>query len=139
MTLDRAMRSHRSTCGEWPDKALAEKLRSQLLEGASFEALAKQHSVAPTALRGGRLGQVPLKRLRTEFRQALSGLPANQPSKVVPTEGGSNILMRFGVPEQAKDQAAPKAQEADPGEKFLLARQKTMAGMERHNAHRCAG
>jgi tetratricopeptide (TPR) repeat protein len=112
------------------DKALAESLRAQLLKGASFEALAKKHSVAPTALRGGRLGRVPMKRLRTEFRQALTGLPANQPSKVVPTEGGYNILMRFGAQAQAKDQATPKAQKTDSGEKFLMARQKTMAGME---------
>lgn len=134
------------------DKALAEDIRAQLLKGASFEALAKKFSVAPTASRGGRLGQVPMKRLRGEFRQALRGLPANQPSKVVPTESGYNILMRF-----ATQEAAPAAKTdsplgkpllsyktparapapapvpvipTDPQEKFLLARQQTMAGME---------
>jgi tetratricopeptide (TPR) repeat protein len=112
------------------EKALAQSIREKLLKGASFEALAKKHSVAPTAIRGGRLGRVPLKRLRTEFRQALIRLPVDQPSKVVPTEGGYNILMRFGVKEQPQVQAAAPAQPADPSEKFLMARQKTMSGME---------
>ncbi len=115
------------------DKALAESLRAKLLKGASFEALAKKHSVAPTATRGGRLGRVPMKRLRIEFRQALDGLAANQPSKVVPTEGGYNILMRFATLDQAPAQQAispGQAQPADSEEKFLLARQQTMGGME---------
>jgi len=116
------------------DKALAESIRAQLLKGASFETLAKKHSVAPTASRGGRLGIVAMKRVRVEFRQALQGLPANRPSAVVPTEGGYNILMRFAArdqapaPAQAATQAPARA--ADPQEKYLLARQQTMAGME---------
>lgn len=112
------------------DKALAESLRAQLLKGASFEALAKKYSAAPTAQRGGRLGRVPLKRLRVEFRQALKGLPANQPSKVVPTEGGYNILMLFSAPSQAPAQMPAQAQPTEPEEKFLMARQNTMSGME---------
>ena len=112
------------------DKALAESLRAKLLKGAGFEALAKKHSKGPTAARGGRLGRVPMKRLRVEFRQALKGLPANEPSKVVPTEMGYNILMRFAAPEQVPPQATAQAKAADPEERFLLARQQTMAGME---------
>jgi len=114
------------------DKALAQSLRNQLLKGASFEALAKKYSVAPTASRGGRLGRVAMKRLRSEFRQALQGLAPNRPSAVVPTEGGYNVLMRFGVPEEpslaagAGQAAAP----TDPEQRFLQARQQTMAGME---------
>jgi tetratricopeptide (TPR) repeat protein len=114
------------------DKALAESIRAQLLQGASFEVLAKKHSVGPTASRGGRLGIVPLKKMRVEFRQALKGLPANQPSAVVPTEGGYNILMRFTASAPAPNKAASRtpAQSMDPQEKYLLARQQTMAGME---------
>lgn len=134
------------------NKALAENIRAQLLKGASFEALAKQHSVAPTASRGGRLGRVPMKRMRVEFRQALMGLAANQPSKVVPTEGGYNILMRFATQEPApaakpvsplgRPQTSYRTSDkplapapapvipTDSEEKFLLARQQTMAGME---------
>jgi tetratricopeptide (TPR) repeat protein len=134
------------------DKALAADIRAQLLKGANFETLAKKYSVAPTASRGGRLGRVPAKRLRVEFRQALRGLAANQPSKVVPTEGGYNILMRFATqepkaaakpvsplrrpqiayraPDRAPAPAPVPAIPSDSEEKFLLARQQTMAGME---------
>lgn len=77
------------------DKKLAQTLRQQLLKGASFEELARRHSVGPAADRGGRLGLVPAKRLRGEYRQALKGLAPNTPSPIVPTEEGYTILMRF--------------------------------------------
>ena len=76
-------------------KDLAEKLRAQLLKGGSFEGLAKANSVGPASFRGGRLGKVPNSRLRSEFRNALKDLPPNEPSKVIPTEEGYTILMRF--------------------------------------------
>ena len=38
------------------DKALAEKLKAQLAKGANFQALAKKHSICPSAKRGGDLG-----------------------------------------------------------------------------------
>lgn len=78
------------------NKDLANKLHKQLTKGASFESLAKQNSVGPASFRGGRLGKVPYKRLRSEYLQALKNLPPNKPSKVIPTEEGYTILMRFG-------------------------------------------
>ncbi|MFH1060492.1 MAG: tetratricopeptide repeat protein [Pseudomonadota bacterium] len=87
-------------------KAAAEALRQRLMKGESFEALAKQYSVGPTASRGGRLGLVPEKRLRAEYKQALAGLRPGQPSAVIPTEEGYNLLMRF---DQAAVAPAPRA------------------------------
>ncbi|MBI5522532.1 MAG: tetratricopeptide repeat protein [Desulfarculus sp.] len=84
------------------DKALAESIRQRLTKGEGFEGLAKAHSVGATAQRGGRLGLVPEERLRSEYRQALKGLKPGQPSAVVATEEGYNVLVRF-------DQAPPAA------------------------------
>ncbi len=92
------------------NKDLANKLLQQLKKGASFEALAKQNSVGPASFRGGRLGKVPYKRLRSEYRQALDKLPPHKPSKIIPTEEGYTILMRF-------DQAATRAHVSIPAPK----------------------
>ena len=110
------------------DKDQAQDLRSRLAKGESFEALARRHSIAPAATRGGRLGQVPIKRLRIEYRQALQGLGPNQPSQVILTEEGYSILMRFESAPAASAQA-PKSQ-GSGGENYLAARQKVMAGIE---------
>lgn len=77
---------------------LAQKLHQRLVKGESFETLAKQNSVGPAAFRGGRLGKVPYQRLRSEYRQALQGLAPGKPSRVIPTEEGYTILMRFDQP-----------------------------------------
>ena len=76
-------------------KDLAEDLRGRIASGEDFAGLAKKHSVGPTANRGGRLGKVPLKRLRIEYRQAVKDLQPGQPSQVVPTEEGYSILYIF--------------------------------------------
>ncbi|MCB2226354.1 MAG: tetratricopeptide repeat protein [Desulfarculaceae bacterium] len=89
-------------------KDLADNLRAQLLKGASFESLAKANSVGPASFRGGRLGKVPNTRLRTEFRAALKDLPPEKPSKVIPTEEGYTILMRFDQAD-ASAEASPRA------------------------------
>lgn len=132
------------------ERNLAEKIHAQLAKGAKFEPLAKQYSVGPAASRGGRLGNIPLSRLRGEYRRALSGLAKGVPSKVIPTEEGYTILMLFSqpAPEVARPPAAPaapappSAERAAPapppagprppagGEPFLAARSEVMAGLE---------
>lgn len=79
-------------------RAEADSIRAQLVKGASFEKLAKSHSVGPAASRGGRVGVVSFSRLRSEYRRALNGLPPKKPSQVIPTEEGYTILMRFDRP-----------------------------------------
>ena len=83
-------------------KSLAQKIRKEIAEGGDFSALAKKHSVGPTADKGGRLGKVPLKRLRPEYREAVKNLKPGVPSEVVLTEGGFNILYIYPA-----QQAAP--------------------------------
>ncbi|CAO0820968.1 Tetratricopeptide repeat protein [Desulfarculales bacterium] len=122
------------------DKTLAESIRQKLLKGESFEALARANSVGPTAQRGGRLGIVSEERLRNEYRQAAKKLKPGQPSAVIPTEDGYNLLMRF---DQAPEAAAPKASAAGapmarPGPAAdspqLAARLEVMAGLEKMTA-----
>lgn len=107
------------------DKVLAEKLRKQLAGGGSFEQLARKYSVGVTASRGGRLGLVPLKRLRLEYRQAVRGLLPGKPSQVVPTEEGYTILMRF-----QPAAVAEKQDKASVAARYLQSRQAVMAGVE---------
>ncbi|MBU1275835.1 MAG: tetratricopeptide repeat protein [Proteobacteria bacterium] len=97
-------------------KDLAQDLAQELAKGASFETLAKRNSVGPASFRGGRLGKVPYSRLRSEYRAALEGLAPNKPSKVIPTEEGYTILMRFDQPGETRAAAAPgpKFQGVDP-------------------------
>ncbi|MCA1905623.1 MAG: peptidyl-prolyl cis-trans isomerase, partial [Desulfarculus sp.] len=88
-------------------KSLADTIRQRLLKGDSFESLAKNYSVGPAASRGGRLGRVPETRIRSEFMRALAGLAPGQPSGVVATEEGFNILMRFDAPPALAKAPAP--------------------------------
>ncbi len=107
-------------------KDLADKIHRQLLQGGGFESLAEAHSVGPAASQGGRLGKVPYNRLRTEYKQALQGLPLNTPSAVIPTEEGFTILMPFGEKPRRAAAAAPAPSQPS----YLAARQSVMAGME---------
>jgi tetratricopeptide (TPR) repeat protein len=122
-------------------RELAQSLRQRLAAGEPFEALAREHSVAPTAARGGRLGRVAWGRLRAEFRQALQGLEPGEPSPVVPTEEGFNILMRFSQAQAPRAGAqAPEEPAAAPAEdRYLQARQKLLAGLEAMVAGDLAG
>ncbi len=90
-------------------KDLAQQLAKELAKGANFETLAKRNSVGPASFRGGRLGKVPYARLRSEYRAALQGLASGKPSKVIPTEEGYTILMRFDQPGGAAVASAPPA------------------------------
>jgi tetratricopeptide (TPR) repeat protein len=126
------------------ERTLAENLRAQLAKGASFEKLAKQHSVGPASGRGGRLGNIKVTRLRGEFRRALQNLAPNQPSKIIPTEEGFTILMRFDRPVVAaaptekkpvrpSEPMAPAKLEPRPpasGPPQLAARTEVMAALE---------
>ncbi len=112
------------------DKALAEQLRKKIAAGESFEKLAREHSVGLTASRGGRLGLVPLDRLRLEYRQAVRGLPAGQPSRVIPTEEGYSVLMRFKPPSLELAKPAAGGRGAPSSDHHLQARQAVMGGVE---------
>ena len=70
----------------------AEDLARQIAAGASFEALARQHSTDPSSAKGGDLGFVHEGRLIPEFENALKTLRAGHVSGVVQTIYGYHLL-----------------------------------------------
>jgi tetratricopeptide (TPR) repeat protein len=80
-------------------EAEAASLRSQIQAGASFEALAKDHSVDATSSAGGYMGVLRLADLRAELQHALEGLTPGQISAVTPLGGQFVILQRLSLEE----------------------------------------
>src|SRR5579872_1880151 len=76
-------------------EAILEKLRS----GASFEALARQYSIVPSARDDGYIGQIEISSLPAKFRTALQGLRPGQVSGLIKTDLGYVIIK---VTENAK-------------------------------------
>ena len=80
-------------------EAEAVGMRDQILSGASFEALAKSHSVHATASTGGYLGLLHLTDLKPELQRALTGLAPGRISAVTPLDGGFALFQRLSVEE----------------------------------------
>jgi parvulin-like peptidyl-prolyl isomerase len=74
-------------------KAKIEELRSQLVEGADFAELAKQHSEDPgSAVRGGELGTFGRGRMVKPFEDAAFALKEGEISDVVKTDFGYHLI-----------------------------------------------
>jgi len=70
----------------------AEELAHRIAAGASFEALAREHSSDPSKTKGGDLGFVHRGQLIDEFERALTPLRPGQVSPVVQTIYGFHLL-----------------------------------------------
>jgi len=70
----------------------AQRILDQLKGGADFAALAMEQSTDPTARDGGYLGQVDPATLRSELRDALTGVTGGQLTRVVRIPTGYAIL-----------------------------------------------
>ncbi|MDJ0864884.1 MAG: peptidylprolyl isomerase [Myxococcota bacterium] len=82
------------------DPELAERLRGELEGGADFPALAREHSIDPTAQRGGDLGYVPRGRMDPAFERAAFGLAEpGDLSAVVRTRFGYHVIQLVERPE----------------------------------------
>ena len=86
--------------------ALAEQLARQASEGADFGELARQHSEAPEASRGGSLGWRSADRLPELFVNAVAKLEAGQVAPVVKSPAGLHVLKLVDKRSQAPQQAA---------------------------------
>ncbi|NQT93102.1 MAG: peptidylprolyl isomerase [Lentisphaerae bacterium] len=73
-------------------KAKAEDLRKQLVEGAKFEDLAKEHSDCPSARMGGDLGRFRRGQMVKPFEEVAFTLEPGKISEVVETDFGYHII-----------------------------------------------
>lgn len=73
-------------------KVLAEKCRADLIGGASFEELAKQHSDCPSKEKGGDLGSFTRGRMVKEFEDAAFSQKIDEIGPIVETEYGYHII-----------------------------------------------
>jgi peptidyl-prolyl cis-trans isomerase SurA len=83
------------TANEEEKQALREKLetiRQQVMDGASFEALAREHSESPLAKDGGDLGTFNLTDLAPQILKALTGLKTGDVTDVLETEQGMQLF-----------------------------------------------
>src|SRR5262245_995504 len=73
-------------------EAEATRLRSQIQTGASFETLAREHSIDPSASVGGYIGLFRPTDLRPELQRAVNGLGPGQISAITPADGQFFLL-----------------------------------------------
>jgi peptidyl-prolyl cis-trans isomerase C len=78
------------------DKTLATELLKKAKLGASFEALARQHSTCPSKSSGGDLGWFGPGKMVAAFEQACKRLSNGSLSDVVSTQFGYHIIKLTG-------------------------------------------
>ncbi|MFN3352341.1 MAG: peptidylprolyl isomerase [Brevundimonas sp.] len=70
----------------------ARQLVAQMIQGAPFQAVARQFSSAPSAARGGDAGWIVQGSVQPPVQQALDALQPGQLSNPIPVEGGVYII-----------------------------------------------
>jgi len=70
----------------------AQQLVDQMVQGAPFQAVARQFSAAPSAIRGGDAGWVVQGTIQPALQTALDQLQVGQLSRPIPVEGGVYII-----------------------------------------------
>lgn len=70
----------------------AEQLVAQMVQGAPFQAVARQFSAAPSAARGGDAGWIVQGTVQPALQVALDSLEVGQLSRPIPVEGGVYII-----------------------------------------------
>jgi peptidyl-prolyl cis-trans isomerase C len=73
----------------------AKDLLRKIEEGKSFEDLAKDYSICPSAKLGGNLGEFPKGRMVKIFEQALLKLSPGEISPPVKTQFGFHLIQRL--------------------------------------------
>ena len=73
----------------------AKDILRKLSEGKSFEDLARDFSICPSAKNGGDLGEFPRGRMIPAFEKALLNLKTDEISGIVKTQFGHHIIKRL--------------------------------------------
>ncbi len=78
--------------GQQAALAGAEQLVAQMVQGAPFQAVARQFSAAPSAARGGDAGWIVQGTVQPALQAAFDSLETGQLSRPIPVEGGVYIV-----------------------------------------------
>ena len=78
------------------DKATAEELKTKIEAGASFEALAKDHSTCPSKAKGGDLGWFGKGQMVKPFEDAAFSTPEGKISPPIKTQFGYHLIKVTG-------------------------------------------
>lgn len=78
------------------DRGLAESLLVRIKQGASFEALAREHSTCPSKSSGGDLGWFGAGKMVPAFESAVKRLSPGSVSDLVQTQFGFHIIKCTG-------------------------------------------
>ena len=78
------------------DKRQAEEVLRKIKQGASFEAMAREHSTCPSKSRGGDLGWFGPGKMAAAFESACKRLSPGSTSDLVSTSFGYHIIRLTG-------------------------------------------
>lgn len=78
------------------DKRQAEEVLKKIKQGASFEAMAREHSTCPSKSRGGDLGWFSPGKMVAAFESACKRLSPGSTSDLVSTQFGYHIIRLTG-------------------------------------------
>ncbi len=78
------------------DRALAQKIKQELQQGARFEELARRHSTCPSKSKGGDLGWFGPGQMVAEFENACKKLGVGSLSDPVRTQFGYHVIKVTG-------------------------------------------
>jgi peptidyl-prolyl cis-trans isomerase C len=78
------------------DRSLAQEILKKIKQGASFEAMAREHSTCPSRSRGGDLGWFGPGKMVSAFEQACRRLSPGSVSDLVSTQFGTHIIKLTG-------------------------------------------
>ncbi len=119
----------------------AEELRKQIQRGASFEQVAKEHSLGPEAVNGGDLGWFPRGRMPPEIEEVAFKLwSGTKVSKVIESPYGFHLFQPVGkrpARELTLEQAQPEIERAlldertREAERFFIRTLREQASIER--------
>ena len=70
----------------------SEELKTQIVGGADFAAVAKEHSSCPSSANGGELGSFGPGQMVPEFDQVVFSAPVNEVQGPVKTQFGYHLL-----------------------------------------------
>lgn len=99
-------------------------IREQILSGADFEELAREHSSGPSAVRGGDLGRFPRGQMLPAFDQAVFSQPIGEIGEPIETRFGYHIVR---VDERAPGRTIPLEEARADIETYLTDKKRQQA------------